>query len=42
MDGNYSINNIFTSEDIQVTTDIGELPKDTIIAAGTSFSDLLS
>lgn len=42
MDGNYSIDNIFTSEDIQVTTDIGELSANTIINAGTSFADLLA
>lgn len=41
MDGNYSAINVFTTEDIQVTTGIGELPADTIITAGTSVAELL-
>lgn len=41
MDGNYSASNVFTAEDIQVTTAVGELAKDTTVNAGTSFADLL-
>lgn len=41
MDGNYSAINVFTTEDIQVTTGIGELAADTIIVAGTNMADLL-
>lgn len=41
MDGNYSAANVFTAEDIQVTTAVGELAANTIVNAGTSFSDLL-
>jgi hypothetical protein len=42
MDGNYSTDNVFTPEDIQVTTSVGELSANTVINAGTSFSDLLT
>ena len=42
MDGNYSADNVFTPEDIQVTTSVGELPANTVVNAGTSFSDLLT
>ena len=41
MDGNYSAMNVFTTEDIQVTTEVGELTTDTIITAGTSVAELL-
>lgn len=41
MDGNYSLANIFTSEDIQVTTKVGELAANTIVDAGTNFADLM-
>lgn len=41
MDGNYSATKVFTSEDIQVTTAVGELAANTIVDAGTSFADLL-
>ena len=41
MDGNYSITNIYTHEDIQVTTNVGELKANTIINAGTNVADLL-
>lgn len=42
MDGNYSAANIFTPEDIQVTTAVGELAANTIVDAGTNFADLLT
>lgn len=42
MDGNYSLANIFTSEDIQVTTKVGELAANTIVDAGTNFADLMT
>ena len=41
MDGNYSASNVFTPEDIQVTTAVGELAKDTVVNAGTNMADLL-
>jgi hypothetical protein len=41
MDGNYSALNVVTSEDIQVTTAVGELAKDTTVVAGTTVADLL-
>ena len=41
MDGNYSAANIYTNEDIQVTTAVGELAKDVTINAGTNMADLL-
>ena len=41
MDGNYSASNVFTPEDIQVTTAVGELAANTVVNAGTSFADLL-
>jgi hypothetical protein len=41
MDGNYSAANIYTHEDIQVTTAVGELAKDVTIDAGTNMADLL-
>ena len=41
MDGNYSAENVFTSEDIQVTTTVGELTANTVVNAGTNFADLL-
>ena len=41
MDGNYSASNVFTPEDIQVTTAVGELAKDTVVDAGTNMADLL-
>lgn len=42
MDGNYSAANIFTPEDIQVTTAVGELAANTTVDAGTNFADLLT
>jgi hypothetical protein len=42
MDGNYSAANIFTPEDIQVTTTVGELAANTTVDAGTNFADLLT
>jgi hypothetical protein len=42
MDGNYSAANIFTPEDIQVTTTVGELAANTTVNAGTNFADLLT
>jgi hypothetical protein len=42
MDGNYSAENIFTPEDIQVTTAVGELSANTIVDAGTNFAELLT
>ena len=41
MDGNYSAANIYTPEDIQVTTNVGELSADTTVNAGTNVADLL-
>lgn len=41
MDGNYSTANIFTHEDIQVTTQVGELAANTTVDAGTNMADLL-
>lgn len=41
MDGNYSAANVFTPEDIQVTTAVGELAANTIVNAGTNFAELL-
>lgn len=41
MDGNYSANNVYTSEDIQVTSQVGELSADQTVASGTSMADLL-
>lgn len=41
MDGNYSALNVVTNEDIQVTTAVGELAKDTTVVAGTTVADLL-
>lgn len=41
MDGNYSAANVFTPEDIQVTTAVGELAANTIVDAGTNFAELL-
>lgn len=41
MDGNYSAANVFTPEDIQVTTTVGELAANTVVDAGTNFADLL-
>ena len=41
MDGNYSAANIYTHEDIQVTTKVGELAADTTVDAGTNMADLL-
>lgn len=41
MDGNYSAANILTPEDIQVTTNVGELTANTIVNAGTNVADLL-
>lgn len=41
MDGNYSAANVYTNEDITVTTAVGELPVDEVIGAGTNMSDLL-
>lgn len=41
MDGNYSAVNVYTNEDIQVTTKVGELAADTTVDAGTSVADLL-
>jgi hypothetical protein len=42
MDGNYSAANVFTPEDIQVTTTVGELSANTTVNAGTNFADLLT
>lgn len=41
MDGNYSAANVYTHEDIQVTTKVGELAADTTVTAGTNMADLL-
>ena len=41
MDGNYSAANVFTPEDIQVTTAVGELAANTVVDAGTNFAELL-
>lgn len=41
MDGNYSAVNVYTNEDIQVTTKVGELAANTTVGAGTSVADLL-
>lgn len=41
MDGNYNAANVFTPEDIQVTTAVGELAANTVVDAGTNFADLL-
>lgn len=41
MDGNYSASNVFTAEDIQVTTTVGELAANTVVDAGTNFAELL-
>lgn len=41
MDGNYSAANIYTNEDITVTTAVGELPVDEVIQAGTNLAELL-
>lgn len=41
MDGNYSAASVYTPEDIQVTTAVGELAANAIVDAGTSFADLL-
>lgn len=41
MDGNYSAANVYTHEDIQVTTKVGELAADTTVDAGTNMADLL-
>ncbi len=41
MDGNYSAASVYTSEDIQVTTAVGELAANAVVDAGTSFADLL-
>ena len=41
MDGNYSAINVYTNEDIQVTTKVGELAANTTVGAGTSVADLL-
>ena len=42
MDGTYSAASIFTPEDIQVTTTVGELSANTTVDAGTNFADLLT
>ena len=42
MDGNYSAANIYTPEDIQVTTAVGELSANTTVDAGTNFAELLT
>lgn len=41
MDGNYSVMNVFTKEDIQVTSKVGELAANTTVAAGTAVGELL-
>lgn len=41
MDGNYSVMNVFTKEDIQVTSKVGELAANTTVAAGTAMGELL-
>ena len=41
MDGNYSAANVYTHEDIQVTTKVGELAANSIVDAGTNMADLL-
>ena len=41
MDGNYSAASVYTNEDIQVTTDVGELAANTTVNAGTNVADLL-
>lgn len=41
MDGNYSAASVYTNEDIQVTTKVGELAANTIVDAGTNVADLL-
>ena len=41
MDGNYSATNVYTNEDITVTTAVGELSVDEVIDAGTNMGDLL-
>lgn len=41
MDGNYSAASVYTNEDIQVTTNVGELAANTTVNAGTNVADLL-
>lgn len=41
MDGNYSAASVYTNEDIQVTTKVGELAANTTVNAGTNVADLL-
>ena len=41
MDGNYSAASVYTSEDIQVTTAVGELAANAVVDAGTSVADLM-
>jgi hypothetical protein len=41
MDGNYSAASVYTEEDIQVTTSVGELAANTTVNAGTNVADLL-